>query len=195
MIRRTTFWGGGDHLPVGSALVKKLTLPGHIQSVWSPLTHLCFLSQSDGVQQTNYLAQRYCQEAIRQISRLRPSPERDALIRLTEMVLTRDKWTSSARLHFRQLPAERYFTTMCLRNLGSRQRLWEKQCELGSYRPLVPFVVPTLNEYGSKLVCENTIRIMESKWHRVLFLYWYLLLDDGFKIQDELLLYMNTLSF
>lgn len=35
---------------------------------------------------------------------LRPSAERDALIRLTEMVLTRDKWSSTARLHFRQLP-------------------------------------------------------------------------------------------
>lgn len=52
---------------------------------------LLVVSQSDGVQQTNYLAQRYCQEAIRQISRLRPSPERDALIRLTEIVLTRNK--------------------------------------------------------------------------------------------------------
>lgn len=52
-------------------------------------------SQSDGVQQTNYLAQHYCQEAIRQISMLRPSAERDALIRLTEMVLTRDKWSCS----------------------------------------------------------------------------------------------------
>lgn len=52
---------------------------------------LRFLLQSDGVEQTNYLAQRYCQEAIRQISLLRPSAERDALIRLTEMVLTRDK--------------------------------------------------------------------------------------------------------
>lgn len=51
--------------------------------------------QSDGVQQTTYLAQHYCQEAIRQISMLRPSPERDALIRLTEMVLTRDKWSRS----------------------------------------------------------------------------------------------------
>lgn len=48
-------------------------------------------TQSDGVEQTHYLAQRYCQEAIRQISALRPSAERDALIRLTEMVLTRDK--------------------------------------------------------------------------------------------------------
>lgn len=51
----------------------------------------CLLLQSDGVEQTNYLAQRYCQEAIRHISLLRPSAERDALIRLTEMVLTRDK--------------------------------------------------------------------------------------------------------
>lgn len=51
--------------------------------------------QSDGVQQTTYLAQHYCQEAIRQISMLRPSAERDALIRLTEMVLTRDKWSRS----------------------------------------------------------------------------------------------------
>lgn len=50
-----------------------------------------FLLQSDGVEQTNFLAQRYCQEAIRHISLLRPSAERDALIRLTEMVLTRDK--------------------------------------------------------------------------------------------------------
>lgn len=47
--------------------------------------------QSDGVEQTNYLARRYCQEAIRQVSLLRPSAERDALIRLTEMVLARDK--------------------------------------------------------------------------------------------------------
>ena len=47
--------------------------------------------QSDGVEQTSYLARHYCDEAVRQVSRLRPSPERDALIRLTEMVLTRDK--------------------------------------------------------------------------------------------------------
>ncbi|MBW01533.1 Decaprenyl-diphosphate synthase subunit 1, partial [Eschrichtius robustus] len=47
--------------------------------------------QSDGVQQTTYLAQRYCREAVREISKLRPSPERDALIQLSEIVLTRDK--------------------------------------------------------------------------------------------------------
>ena len=49
------------------------------------------LLQSDGVEQTSYLARHYCDEAVCQVRRLRPSPERDALIRLTEMVLTRDK--------------------------------------------------------------------------------------------------------
>lgn len=59
--------------------------------VYESLAFGPWLPQSDGVQQTNYLAKHYCQEAIRQISMLRPSAERDALIRLTEMVLTRDK--------------------------------------------------------------------------------------------------------
>lgn len=47
--------------------------------------------QSDGVQQTTYLAQRYCHAATREIRKLRPSPEREALVHLTEMVLMRDK--------------------------------------------------------------------------------------------------------
>lgn len=47
------------------------------------------------MQQTTYLAQRYCHEATREISKLRPSPEREALIQLTEMVLMRDKWENS----------------------------------------------------------------------------------------------------
>ncbi|XP_077931400.1 all trans-polyprenyl-diphosphate synthase PDSS1 isoform X2 [Halichoerus grypus] len=54
-----------------------------------PVLFAC--QQSDGVQQTTYLAQRYCHEAVREISKLRPSPERDALIQLSEIVLTRDK--------------------------------------------------------------------------------------------------------
>ncbi|KAG9476640.1 hypothetical protein GDO78_003260 [Eleutherodactylus coqui] len=54
-----------------------------------PVLFAC--QQSDGVHQTTYLAQRYCSEAIREISKLQPSPERDALIQLTEAVLTRDK--------------------------------------------------------------------------------------------------------
>lgn len=61
---------------------------GGLTSYPLPLTFFC---KSDGVQQTTYLAQRYCHEATREISKLRPSPEREALIQLTEMVLMRDK--------------------------------------------------------------------------------------------------------
>ncbi|XP_022604498.1 decaprenyl-diphosphate synthase subunit 1 isoform X1 [Seriola dumerili] len=66
-------------------IMRRFSSNGDVDRAWQ------YVLQSDGVQQTNFLAQRYCQEAIRQISMLRPSPERDALIRLTEMVLTRDK--------------------------------------------------------------------------------------------------------
>ncbi|KAM4606293.1 all trans-polyprenyl-diphosphate synthase PDSS1 isoform 1-T1 [Polymixia lowei] len=66
-------------------IMRRFSSKGDVDRAWQ------YVLQSDGVEQTNYLAQRYCQEAIRQISLLRPSAERDALIRLTEMVLTRDK--------------------------------------------------------------------------------------------------------
>ncbi|XP_041736261.1 all trans-polyprenyl-diphosphate synthase PDSS1 isoform X2 [Coregonus clupeaformis] len=66
-------------------IMRRFSTSGDVDRAWQ------YVLESDGVDQTNYLAQRYCQEAIRQISLLRPSPERDALIRLTEMVLTRDK--------------------------------------------------------------------------------------------------------
>ncbi|XP_074549051.1 all trans-polyprenyl-diphosphate synthase PDSS1 [Halichoeres trimaculatus] len=66
-------------------IMRRFSSKGDVDRAWQ------YVLQSDGVQQTNFLAQRYCQEAIRQISLLRPSAERDALIRLTEMVLTRDK--------------------------------------------------------------------------------------------------------
>ncbi|KAI3355410.1 hypothetical protein L3Q82_018251 [Scortum barcoo] len=66
-------------------IMRRFSSKGDVDQAWK------YVLQSDGVQQTTYLAQRYCQEAIRQISMLRPSAERDALIRLTEMVLTRDK--------------------------------------------------------------------------------------------------------
>ncbi|XP_047424205.1 decaprenyl-diphosphate synthase subunit 1 [Mugil cephalus] len=68
-----------------SMIMRRFSSKGDVDRAWQ------YVLQSDGVQQTSFLAQRYCQEAIRQISMLRPSPERDALIRLTEMVLTRDK--------------------------------------------------------------------------------------------------------
>ncbi|XP_005805791.1 decaprenyl-diphosphate synthase subunit 1 [Xiphophorus maculatus] len=66
-------------------IMRRFSSKGDVDQAWQ------YVLQSDGVQQTTYLARRYCEEAIRQISRLRPSPERDALIRLTEIVLSRDK--------------------------------------------------------------------------------------------------------
>nr|XP_057916605.1 decaprenyl-diphosphate synthase subunit 1 [Doryrhamphus excisus] len=66
-------------------IMRRFSSKGDVDRAWQ------YVIQSDGVQQTNFLARRYCQEAIRHISMLRPSAERDALIRLTEMVLTRDK--------------------------------------------------------------------------------------------------------
>ncbi|KAK7881497.1 hypothetical protein WMY93_029906 [Mugilogobius chulae] len=66
-------------------IMRRFSSKGDVDRAWQ------YVLQSDGVQQTRFLAQRYCQEAIRQLSLLRPSPERDALIRLTEMVLSREK--------------------------------------------------------------------------------------------------------
>lgn len=83
-----------EPVPAACVNTEKTNRWVRIWSYWIKASFL-LLCQSDGVQQTNFLAQRYCQEAIRQISRLRPSAERDALIRLTEIVLTRDKWSST----------------------------------------------------------------------------------------------------
>ncbi|KAK7118082.1 hypothetical protein R3I94_021809 [Phoxinus phoxinus] len=66
-------------------IMRRFSTDGDVDRAWQ------YVLKSDGVEQTNYLAQHYCQEAIRQISRLRPSTERDALIRLTELMLRRDK--------------------------------------------------------------------------------------------------------
>ncbi|XP_078090136.1 all trans-polyprenyl-diphosphate synthase PDSS1 isoform X2 [Mustelus asterias] len=66
-------------------IMRRFSADGDVDQAWQ------YVQQSDGVQQTCYLAHQYCQEAIRQISKLHPSPERDALIQLTEIVLTRNK--------------------------------------------------------------------------------------------------------
>ncbi|XP_072109974.1 all trans-polyprenyl-diphosphate synthase PDSS1 [Mobula birostris] len=66
-------------------IMRRFSSDGDVDLAWG------YVQQSDGVQQTCYLAHQYCQEAIRQISMLYPSPERDALIRLTDIVLTRHK--------------------------------------------------------------------------------------------------------
>ncbi|XP_077347146.1 all trans-polyprenyl-diphosphate synthase PDSS1 isoform X4 [Lithobates pipiens] len=70
---------------LNAMIMRRFSLPGDVERAWQ------YVRQSDGVHQTTYLAQRYCNEAIQEISKLQPSPERDALIHLTEIVLTRDK--------------------------------------------------------------------------------------------------------
>ncbi|KAJ1547878.1 coq1 putative hexaprenyl diphosphate synthase [Nowakowskiella sp. JEL0078] len=47
--------------------------------------------KSDGLERTKSLAQLYCQEAVKAVSRLPPSAAQDALINLTQAVLTRKK--------------------------------------------------------------------------------------------------------
>ncbi|XP_067870130.1 decaprenyl-diphosphate synthase subunit 1 isoform X2 [Heterodontus francisci] len=66
-------------------IMRRFSADGDVDQAWQ------YVQLSDGVQQTCYLAHQYCQEAIRQISLLHPSPERDALIQLAEIVLTRNK--------------------------------------------------------------------------------------------------------
>ncbi|XP_062955404.1 all trans-polyprenyl-diphosphate synthase PDSS1 isoform X2 [Cynocephalus volans] len=70
---------------MNAMIMRRFSLPGDVDRARQ------YVLQSDGVQQTTYLAQQYCHEAVREISKLRPSPERDALIQLSEIVLTRDK--------------------------------------------------------------------------------------------------------
>ncbi|XP_055399630.1 all trans-polyprenyl-diphosphate synthase PDSS1 isoform X6 [Bubalus kerabau] len=70
---------------MNAMIMRRFGSPGDVDRA------LQYVLQSDGVQQTTYLAQRYCHRAVSEIGKLRPSPERDALIQLSEMVLTRDK--------------------------------------------------------------------------------------------------------
>uniref|UniRef100_A0A2I2YUZ1 All trans-polyprenyl-diphosphate synthase PDSS1 n=1 Tax=Gorilla gorilla gorilla TaxID=9595 RepID=A0A2I2YUZ1_GORGO len=70
---------------MNAMIMRWFSLPGNVDRAPQ------YVLQSDGVQQTTYLAQQYCHEAIRESSKLRPSPERDALIQLSEIVLTRHK--------------------------------------------------------------------------------------------------------
>ncbi|XP_029444525.1 decaprenyl-diphosphate synthase subunit 1 isoform X2 [Rhinatrema bivittatum] len=66
-------------------IMRRFCLPGDVELAWQ------YVQQSNGVQQAIYLAQRYCHKAVAEISKLHPSPEREALIQLTETVLTREK--------------------------------------------------------------------------------------------------------
>ncbi|NXD36063.1 DPS1 synthase, partial [Copsychus sechellarum] len=70
---------------MNAMIMRRFSKPGDVERARK------YVLQSDGVQQTTYLAQRYCHAATREIRKLRPSPEREALVHLTEMVLMRDK--------------------------------------------------------------------------------------------------------
>uniref|UniRef100_A0A8C6IC14 All trans-polyprenyl-diphosphate synthase PDSS1 n=1 Tax=Mus spicilegus TaxID=10103 RepID=A0A8C6IC14_MUSSI len=70
---------------MNAMIMRRFSLPGDVDRARQ------YVLQSDGVQQTTYLAQQYCHKAVREIRKLRPSTERDALIQLSESVLTRDK--------------------------------------------------------------------------------------------------------
>ncbi|OCT75578.1 all trans-polyprenyl-diphosphate synthase PDSS1 [Xenopus laevis] len=70
---------------LNALIMRRFSLPGDVERAWQ------YVLQSNGVQQTTYLAQSYCSQAVQEISKLQPSPEREALIQLTEIVLTRDK--------------------------------------------------------------------------------------------------------
>lgn len=47
--------------------------------------------QSDGLEQTMFLAKQHCQEAIKVISSLKSSPEQKALITITDKIMSRVK--------------------------------------------------------------------------------------------------------
>ncbi|XP_071941263.1 all trans-polyprenyl-diphosphate synthase PDSS1-like [Antedon mediterranea] len=49
------------------------------------------VQKSDGIEQTRFLAQRHCDEAVRQIKQLKSSPEQAALISLAKYVISRLK--------------------------------------------------------------------------------------------------------
>ncbi|EPY75545.1 hypothetical protein CB1_001629007 [Camelus ferus] len=104
--RRHLSWLLGSRQPLSveaefpemnAMIMRRFSLPGDVDRARQYVLQVrLFLKeerqeQSDGVQQTTYLAQRYSHEAVREISKLRPSPEREALIQLSEIVLTRDK--------------------------------------------------------------------------------------------------------
>uniref|UniRef100_UPI00358FE787 all trans-polyprenyl-diphosphate synthase PDSS1 isoform X2 n=1 Tax=Myxine glutinosa TaxID=7769 RepID=UPI00358FE787 len=68
-----------------SMIMRRFGHAGDVERAWT-----CVF-ESDGVQQTHALAERYCKEAVKTAQRLHDSPEREALIRLTDVLLTRKK--------------------------------------------------------------------------------------------------------
>lgn len=66
-------------------IMRRFQEPGDVQKAFE-LVH-----QSDGLEQTQFLARQHCQEAIKVISTLKPSDEQKALVTITDKVLNRIK--------------------------------------------------------------------------------------------------------
>ncbi|XP_070536035.1 all trans-polyprenyl-diphosphate synthase PDSS1-like isoform X2 [Ptychodera flava] len=70
---------------LNSLIMRRFSEPGDVEKARQ------LVAKTDGIEQTKYLAQQYCQEAIRQINGLEESPARNALVTLTHKVLNRLK--------------------------------------------------------------------------------------------------------
>ncbi|XP_072019990.1 all trans-polyprenyl-diphosphate synthase PDSS1-like [Amphiura filiformis] len=66
-------------------ILRRFNQPGDVEAARNAV------AKTDGIEQTRYLAQQHSEEAQRQILQLKPSPERQALIELTNRVITRVK--------------------------------------------------------------------------------------------------------
>ncbi|XP_022084715.1 decaprenyl-diphosphate synthase subunit 1-like [Acanthaster planci] len=66
-------------------IMRRFSEPGDVERAKEAV------AKTDGIEQTRYIANQHSQEAKRQISRLTPSPARQALIELSQRVVTRLK--------------------------------------------------------------------------------------------------------
>eukprot|EP00058_Branchiostoma_floridae_P009211 XP_002594699.1 hypothetical protein BRAFLDRAFT_240460 [Branchiostoma floridae] len=70
---------------LNAMIMRRFSEPGDVELAREAVT------KTDSLQQARILAEQYCREAVRQIQQLAPSPEREALVTLTQKVLNRKK--------------------------------------------------------------------------------------------------------
>ncbi|XP_078661481.1 all trans-polyprenyl-diphosphate synthase PDSS1-like isoform X1 [Branchiostoma floridae x Branchiostoma belcheri] len=70
---------------LNAMIMRRFSEPGDVELAREAVT------KTDSLQQSRILAEQYCREAVRQIQQLAPSPEREALVTLTQKVLNRKK--------------------------------------------------------------------------------------------------------
>lgn len=196
-----------DDLPVGFVLVKEMlfagtehgarvTFSGHIQSVWSPLTtcpscvseRWCATDQLpgpallSGSHQTDQQAQAFPGERRPHQAHWDGSYQRQVNL-LCQASL---QAATCRKVPHHYVSAKAGVTTKTERSDGSlvREKTPGAVCSANS---------EWIWQYTG--LSEHLTRIKESKWHGGIFLNWYLLFDGCFKIQDEPLWYMKTLSF